>query len=175
MSRGSWRNPEIPLVPRRGLQPPGVEAMKGRGPCMGTQPALTHAQPARGIQRQALKTLAVEGASGVEAAPIGTDPREDLTLVHIWAAADKEERQGLETPRSCSRGASGHHVVLGEGEGAVPASGWQIARKTQVPRRENVSISNDFREGPQAAPMTLAHVWLGGRTEEGGDGGYLRS
>ena len=153
MSRGSWRTPEILLVPRRGLQPLGVEAMKGRGPCVGTQPALTHAQPARGIQRQALKTLAVEGASGVEAAPIGTDPREDLTLIHIWAAAGKEERQGLEAPRSCSPGASGHHVVLGEGEGAAPASG--AGRSWGRPKYQRARMSRSQMtsgRGPRQPP-----------------------
>lgn len=53
---------------------------------------LTRAQPAHGVQHEALGTPAVEGAGGVAAAPIGIDPRKDLTLIHIWEVASTEDR-----------------------------------------------------------------------------------
>lgn len=45
--------------------------------------ALTHAQPARGIQRQTPGTLAAEGAGRVETASIGTEAGEGFTLIDI--------------------------------------------------------------------------------------------
>lgn len=60
-----------------------TQQRKDRRPCTGTAHGLTHAQPARGVQRQALWTLAAEGTGSVVAAPVGTDPKEDLTLIHI--------------------------------------------------------------------------------------------
>lgn len=99
---------------------------------------LTHAQPARGVQRQALGTLAAEGAGSVEALPIGTDPGEDLALVHIWAGTEKEERQGLEL---LPWGSRTPRLPLQRWGGTASASGaGESQGKTQVPRRGNLCL-----------------------------------
>lgn len=119
---------------------------------MGTPHGLTHAQPACGVQRQALGTLAAEGAGGVEATPIETDAGEHLALVHIWVVADKGRDEGWGLPGA---GSSGPKLSLGRWQGTVPASGaGALWGRPGYQDGESLSISKDFREGPQAAPLT---------------------
>lgn len=94
---------------------------KDRQPCTGTAHRLTHTQPARGIQCQALRTLAVEGASSIVAAPVGTDPREDLTLIHIWAVAARRG-EGWRLPGAAPLGLGSPKLSLGRWEETQPAS-----------------------------------------------------
>ena len=133
---------------------------EGQAALQGTWKALTHTQPASGVQRQALGTLAAEGAGGVEAVPVGTDPGEDFALIHIWAVVDKEERTGLQAPRS---GPLGHHLVLGEEGGGSASLGGSLG-SPGAEEGESVLISEDFREGVQGSPPRHlpAHVRLEG-------------
>lgn len=131
-ARNECRSREAPRgLPKSLLSLGGVSRHWGRGSGGRARwpRGLTHAQPARGVQRQALGALTAEGASRVEAASIGTDPGEDLAFVHIWAGREKET------------------VVLGEvGRNGASPRGRGVSGMTRVSGRGiSVSTSKDFR------------------------------
>lgn len=50
---------------------------------------LTHACASAPVQGETLSTLTEEGALGVDTAPVGTHPREHLTLIDVWRGGGK--------------------------------------------------------------------------------------
>lgn len=87
------------------------------------RPATTHAQPAGGVQDQALWTLAAEGALQQMQRPLGQTPGKTSTTHSHLGAASKEKPE-LEAPRELLPRGSGHHVVLGE-VGKLPGGLWE--------------------------------------------------
>lgn len=104
---------------------------------------LTHAQPARGIQRQAVGALAAEGASSVEAVPVGTDPGEDLAFIYIWAGTEQEEGKAW----SCSSGTWDSQVVPWEvGRNRASLGVWGTSGADLGTKEGKIlSRSQDFR------------------------------
>lgn len=133
---------------------------------------LTHAQPARGVQRQALGALAAEGAGSVEALPIGTDPGEDLALVHIWAGTEKEDSKGW----SCSPGGSGHPGCPCRG-GKEQCQPWGLGSLRGRPGYQgggiSVSTSKDFRTPGIPHDLHLSMCSSGVGVNYRGAGSYL--
>lgn len=112
-------------------------------------PGLTHTQPARGVQLQALGTLAAEGASSVEAAPVQTEAGEGLAFVHIWAVEGKTEREGWR-PLVIPLGVGKPRLSLGRKEGALARILGELRKRSSSQGGKiSVSISKDSREDPQ--------------------------
>lgn len=160
-ARNECRSREGPRgLPKSFLSLGGVSRHWGRGSGGRARwpRGLTHAQPACGIQRQALGALTAEGASRVEAASIGTYPGEDLTFVHIWAGSEKET------------------VVFGEaGRNSASPRGQGVSGMTRVSGRGNLCLDLKRLQDPGHPPWHApVRVQLRGRSEpQSGAGSYL--
>lgn len=137
---------------------------------MRTSPGLTHAQPARGFQHQALWTLAAEGPGSVDTTPVGTDSGEGLTLVHIWVAGSKGggkaggSREGKGAGWPFPRGLK---LSLGRKEGDGDRD-WGLSRRPgDQGGRMAVPIVIDSRAGLEVAPIGVMQLVVYGLWSRG--------
>lgn len=107
----------------------------------------------------------MERASSVVAAPVGTDPGENLTLIHIWAVAARTG-EGWKLPGAAPLGLRSPKLSLGVWEETQLASraGESLGRFGVQRRGVSVSISKTPAPRTCTCPSVAAEVdprWVG--------------
>lgn len=104
------------------------------------------------------------------AAPVGTDPREDLTLIHIWAVAARRG-EGWRLPGAAPLGLGSPKLSLGRWEETQPASraGESLGRFGYKEGGVSVSISKT------PAPRTCTCPCVAAEVDPGRVGSWLPS